>query len=332
MSSSIKDVAQAAGVSIASVSRVLSNKPYIRSELRERVMKAVEELDYRPNRVARSLRNQQSNTIGLIVADIRNPFFSSLSRAVEDKAYREGVNVFLCNTDEDPHKETIYLNLMRDENVAGVIFSPTETTAKDFNSLSLGYPVVIVDRKIKGGMFDSVLINNEEASCRLTAHLIRNGYRQIGALFGSLSWTGAERRQGFERALRENGLALNPAWVKLAPSQVEAGYSMAKAMLQAKDRPDAILTGNNLLTVGALMAVRDLGLSIPADVALAGFDDIVWNTLVSPGITVIAQPTYEIGETATGLLLERIQASARPVREVILSGELIVRGSSSARV
>ena len=328
--SSIKDVAEAAGVSIASVSRVLANKPYIRPELRERVLRAVEELGYRPNRVARSLRVQQSNTIGLIVSDIRNPFFASLSRAVEDTAYADGVNVFLCNTDEDPHKEEIYLRLMRDENVAGAIFSPTEAAARDFPKYDLGYPVVVVDRKIRGGSFDTVVINNEEASYRLTSHLIANGHKTIGAIFGELSFTGTERRLGYERALRDNNLQCLDC-SRVTASQVETGYAVTRSLLQGRERPEAIFAGNNLLTVGALMAIRDLGLSIPADVALAGFDDTIWNTLVVPGITVIAQPTYEIGKAATQLLLDRIQVPDRPVREIILAGELVVRGSSAAR-
>src|SRR5579883_500824 len=151
---SIKDVAKAAGVSTATVSRVLSNGNHVRPEVRKKVMEAVERLGYRPNLVARSLRSQQSNTIGLIVSDIRNPFFTSLSRAVEDTAYEQGYTVFLCNTDENPEKETIYLNLMRDESVAGVIFSPTRQTASNFSAAKLSFPVVIVDRAVPHGDVD----------------------------------------------------------------------------------------------------------------------------------------------------------------------------------
>src|SRR5437763_6268852 len=148
---SIKDVAEAAGVSTATVSRVLSNGLHVRPQVRQRVMEAVEKLGYRPNLVARSLRSQQSNTIGLIVSDIRNPFFTSISRAVEDTAYEQGLSVFLCNTDENSEKETIYLNLMKDLNVAGIIFSPTRQTIINFNTAHLPFPTVVVDRFIPGG-------------------------------------------------------------------------------------------------------------------------------------------------------------------------------------
>src|SRR5579864_8458964 len=144
---SIKEVAQAAGVSTATVSRVLAGGPqHVRPAVRERVQAAVARLDYRPNLVARSLRAQQSNTIGLIVSDIRNPFFTAISRAVEDTAYEQGFSVLLCNTDEDPEKEAIYLHLMRDEGVAGVIFSPTRQAVTNFSASNLDFPTVVVDR------------------------------------------------------------------------------------------------------------------------------------------------------------------------------------------
>src|SRR5579872_6240846 len=140
---SIKDVAEAAGVSTATVSRVLSNGLHVRQEVRDRVMETVERMGYRPNLVARSLRSQQSNTIGLVVSDIRNPFFTSISRAVEDTAYEQGFSVFLCNTDENPEKETIYLNLMQDANVAGIIFSSTRQTIATFSATNLPFPIVV---------------------------------------------------------------------------------------------------------------------------------------------------------------------------------------------
>src|SRR2546427_2483575 len=151
---SIKDVAEAAGVSTATVSRVLSNGLHVRPEVRKRVIEAIERLGYRPNLVARSLRSQHSNTIGLIVADIRNPFFTSISRTVEDVAYEQGFRVVLCNTDENPEKEAIYLRLMQDENVAGVIFSPTRQIIASFSAANLPFPLVVVDRSIPGGDVD----------------------------------------------------------------------------------------------------------------------------------------------------------------------------------
>ena len=203
---SIKDVAKAAGVSTATVSRVLSNGLHVRPEVRERVMTAVEQLEYRPNLVARSLRSQQSTTVSLIVSDIRNPFFTSLSRAIEDTTYEQEYSIILCNTDENPEKEAIYLNLMQDTGVAGVIISPTRQTVANFSSSNFPFPIVVVDRSIPNGDVDTVLLDNIDAAYRLTTHLIEQGYKQIGALCTEMG-TGLERQLGYEKALRAHGLA-----------------------------------------------------------------------------------------------------------------------------
>jgi len=326
---SIKDVAEMAGVSTATVSRVLSDKPHVRPEMQRRVMNAVEKLGYRPNLIARNLRSQQSSTIGLIVADIRNPFFTDISRAVEDTAYEKGFSVYLCNTDENSAKEKMYLNLMQDENVAGVIFSPTRETAVSFSTLPLNFPTVVVDRSVRDDRVDMILIDNVSAGYRLTTHLIENGYRHIGAVFGEASTTGRERRQGFEQALAEHGLA--PVHVTYTAPKIEAGFAAASAMLAENPQIDAILATNSLLTAGAWKAIMHHNCRIPDDVALVGFDETTWTTLVNPPVTVIAQPTYEIGKTATELLLQRIAEPNRSPRSVILNGKLIVRGSSAPR-
>jgi LacI family fructose operon transcriptional repressor len=327
---SIKDVAEAAGVSTATVSRVLSNKPHVSDELRQRVLQAVERLDYRPNLIARSLRTRQSDTIGLVVADIRNPYFTAVSRAVEDMAYEQGISVYLCNTDEDPQKEALYLQVLRKENVAGIIFSPTRKGAQDLSGFNI--PTVAIDRPVRSAQVDSVLIDNFEAAYKLTEHLIENGYRRIGALFGAASSTGRERRRGFERALNDHGLQIpSPDLVNFVQPKVGSGRETALEMLSASPAPQALFTSNSLLTAGALMATREKGLRIPEDIGLVGFDDTTWSALVEPGITVISQPTDDIGRTATELLLQRISDPQRAAREVILKGALVVRGSSAPR-
>jgi LacI family transcriptional regulator, fructose operon transcriptional repressor len=328
---SIKDVAEEAGVSTATVSRVLSNGQHVRPEVRERVMTVVERLGYRPNLVARRLRSQQSNTVGLIVSDIRNPYFTSLSRAVEDAAYEQGFSVLLCNTDENPEKESIYLNLMQDENVAGLIFSPTRQTIAKFSSSKLNFPVVIIDRSVPDADVDVVLLDNVDAGYRLTTHLIENGYRHIAALCGNMSTTGREREAGYEKALREHGFAPAPEHVKYVQPKIETGYTAALKVLDGPQPPDALLTTNSLLGVGALQAIQERDLTIPDDIALVTFDETTWATLVQPAITLIAQPTYEIGKTATELLLQRIADPNRPTRQVMLRGHLLARGSSAPR-
>src|SRR5215469_16589278 len=328
---SIKDVAKAAGVSTATVSRVLSNGEHVRQEVRKRVMDAVERLEYRPNLLARILRSQQTTTIGLIVSDIRNPFFTSISRAVEDTAYEQGYSLFLCNTDENPEKEAIYLNLMQDENVAGVIFSPTRHTAAQFTASSLPFPTVIIDRSVGDAEVDAVLLDNVDSAFRLTMHLLEQGYRHIAALCGETSTTGRERYSGYAKALSAYGLSPAAEYVKFIQPRTEAGYAATLKLIDATQPPEALLTTNSLLAAGALQAMRERNLSIPGDIALVTFDETTWAALVQPAITLIEQPTYEIGRTATELLLQRIADPGRPTRQVILKGRLLLRGSSAPR-
>ncbi len=328
---SIKNVAEAAGVSTATVSRVLSNGQHVRPEVRERVLAEVERLGYRPNLVARNLRSQQSNMIGLIVSDIRNPFFTAISRAVEDTAYEQGFSVFLCNMDENPEKEMIYLNLMKDLNVAGIIFSPTRQTIANFNTAHLPFPTVVVDRFIPGGDVDAVLLDNIDAGYRLTTHLIENGYRRIAALCGETSTTGRERQIGYEKALRAHDLVPATELVKYIQPRIEVGYATALKMLATANPPDAFFTTNSLLAAGTLQAIQERNLTIPDDIALVAFDETIWASLVQPAITLIAQPTYDIGKTATELLLQRVAEPSRVTRQVILKGQLLVRGSSTPK-
>ena len=326
--SSIKDVAEAAGVSTATVSRVLSDKPHVRPEIRERVLAVVENLNYRPNRVARSLRVRKSNIIGLIVSDVQNPFFTAVSRAVEDSAYEQGLSVFLCNADDTPKKEKMYLDLMRDENVAGVILSPTRQTVDSFAEVTnLEIPVVVIDRRVRDVEVDNVFIDNVEAAQKIVEHLVADGHQRIGAIFGNDATTGRERHEGYLRALKEYGVTVLPELVHyVSPREVD-GYERAQALLNLPEPPEAIFTGNSLLSAGAFRALRESKLAIPDEIAFAGFDEATWTTLVDPPVTVIEQPIYEIGQTATELLLKRIEEPDRPTREVILKGKLIVRQS-----
>ncbi len=326
---SIKDVAKAAGVSTATVSRVLANNAPIKEETRKRVLEAVAQLNYRPNLIARSLRAQKSAKIGLVVSDIRNPFFTAIGRAVEDAAYEQGYSVLMCNTDENPEKEELYLNLLHDENVAGVIFSPTHQFSASFNSHDTTMPFVVIDRAVEGKGTDMVLLDNVSAAYELTNHLLENGYRKLAGLFGDASATGQERSHGFLKALREN--QLNPVAVHFIPPRIKQGYDTTIALLEGPNRPDAILTSNSLLTAGALQALRDKKISVPNEAALVGFDETTWGDLVDPPITVMTQPTEEIGRIATELLFQRIREPSRSPKTVILKGTLSIKESSKRK-
>lgn len=324
--SRIKDVAKIAGVSTATVSRVLANHVRVSEKTRQKVLGAIEQLNYRPNLIARSLRVQKSAKIGLLVSDIRNPFFTAIGRAVEDSAYEQGYSVLMCNTDEDPEKEELYLNLLHDENVAGIIFSPTQQFSARMSTFNSNIPFVIIDRAVKSSQVDMVLLDNVSAAYELTRHLVENGFKKIAGLFGNASTTGRERNKGFKKALNENQLA--PFADYFIPPRIQQGYETTLELLKQADHPDAIFTSNSLLTAGAFQAIRDRKMKVPGDVALVGFDETTWGAMVDPPITLIAQPTEEIGRTATELLFQRIEEPTRSPKTVILKGDLIKRASS----
>jgi len=324
----IIDVADAAGVSTATVSRVLANKPHVRPEVKKRVMEVVRELNYQPNRVAQSLRSSTSRIIALIVADIENPFFQRVSRAVDDTAQELGYNVILCNTDEDPDKEKRCLDLLQVGNVAGAIISPTLKGLDNFaQTYSLDTPLVMIDRRASSDEVDNVLIDNVSSAHNAVTHLIEHGYRRIAGIFGAGSTTGRERRTGFVNALKDHDVKPLKDLIKYADAREEDGFKTAMKLLRMRHRPDAIFTSNGLLAAGILRAIRKNGLAIPTDVAVASFDDTSLAKLVEPPLTVIEQPTYEIGRTAAELLIKRIQDPTRSHREVVLKTKLIVRQS-----
>ncbi len=324
----IKDVAKQAGVSVASVSRVMAGHAGVSEATRQRVLEAVQALDYRPDLAARRLRSRRTDTIGLIVSDIRNPFFTEVSRAVEDVAYQHRMRVILCNADEDMEKEALYLDLMQDENVSGVILSPTLSTLARFRLSDYPFPVVLVDRCERETAADAVVLDNVDSAYRLTTHLIESGYRRNVFFYGTTSATGRQRHEGYVTAMATHGLETQ---AKAVPATVEAARAAASEWVSRRPLPDALVGSNGLILLGLVEALRAAQLRFPEQIGLAGFDDLPWTRLVEPGITVIAQPIYDLGQAAIELLLQRIAHPAQSMRRVVMRGELIERGSSAKR-
>jgi LacI family fructose operon transcriptional repressor len=322
----IRDVAARAGVSVASVSRVLAGHPRVREDIKRRVLDAVKALDYRPDLAARRLRSRRTDTIGLIVADIRNPFFTEVSRAVEDVAYGRRMRLILCNTDEDPEREQSCLELMRDENVSGVILAPSLRLLSGFRAAEYPFPLVLVDRCERETAADAVVLDNVEAARILTTHVIANGHRRVLFMHGASSATGRQRLEGYAAAMAAHGLAAEA--VGVAPV-ADRSREVSRVLLARPSLPDAVLASSGLILLGLTQALRDAGRTIPGHVAIAGFDDLPWTRLVDPDVTVIAQPTYDIGREAAELLLQRIADPDKPVRRVVLRGELMVRRSTA---
>lgn len=325
----IKDVAQSAGVSSATVSRVLANKEYVRVSTRQKVLSAVERLNYRPSRVARSLRNKSSQIIGLIISDIQNPFFTSLVRAVEDVAYEHNYALFLCNTDEDVDKEALYIDLMLAESAAGVII----TTTREWDSpckklLEANVPIVSVDRRVMDCEIDTVVLNNIKGSHDLTNLLIDYGHRRIGAIFGTQTiTTGRERFEGYVSSLSSHNISFDTTLVRTGLPKAEIGYQLANELLSLKEPPTALFAGNNLLSIGALRALKESKLSVPEDISFVAFDDPEWATLIHPPLTVAAQPTYKLGHRAAELIMKRISDPTRPKETIVLEPQIKIRKS-----
>jgi LacI family fructose operon transcriptional repressor len=324
----IKDVAKLAGVSVASVSRVLAGLPVVREPTRLRVMEAVKALDYRPDLAARRLRSRRSDTIGLLVSDIRNSFFTEVSRAVEEVAFAHQMSVILCNTDEDPEREATYLNLMADEKVCGVILSPSLRLLSQFTPGDFSFPVVLVDRFERGIQADAVLLDNFDAAFRLTEHLIGNGHERIVFVYGAESATGRQRLEGHQAAMASHHLPVQAQGVK---PMADHARTAVMAVLQQSPLPQAVIGSSGLILLGITEALQTTRLVVPQDIAVAGFDNMPWTSLMHPGLTVVAQPTYEIGREAIDLLLQRIAAPDKVTRQLVLRGDLVERGSSAAR-
>ncbi|MEV0582587.1 LacI family DNA-binding transcriptional regulator [Nonomuraea sp. NPDC050310] len=324
----IYDVARHAGVSAATVSRVANGRATVDPVLAERVRQAMSELKYRPNAVARNLRKSRTTLWAVIISDVGNPFFTAMVRGVEDVAQQAGFSVVLCNSDEDPAKEGRYVTAALDEQMAGVIISPSGRATHVNRLVEAGVPVVMIDRQVRGSSVDTVLVDNEHGAELATAHLIEAGYERIACITGPrrLS-TAAQRLRGYQRALRAHGRAVPAELIKYADFREEGGYA-AMAELLRESRPDAVFATNNLMTVGAVECLVDQGVRIPEEVGVVGFDNIPWAHLVRPSLTTVGQPTYDLGRTAALLLAERIAEPTRPATSVTLHTRLHVRESS----
>jgi LacI family transcriptional regulator len=323
----IRDVAAMALVSPATVSRVLNGKQDVDPDLRRRVLGAVTELGYRRNGPARSLRTRAAMVLGVIISDITNPFFTAVVRGAEDQAQLAGYSVVLANADEDLAKEARYLEVAAAEQMAGALLSPASPKQTSIDVLSeRGIPVVTIDRRLAATPVDSIMVNNQRAAHDAVQHLIGQGCRRVGLVAGPVqTTTGASRLAGYRAALRDAGRELDPSLVAYGNFRTDGGYAATQQLLRQRRLPDGLLISNNLMTVGGLQAIAEAGLAIPGDIAIVGFDDSSW---ANAPLTVVAQPTYEIGRQAAKLLLRRIDGERFPPRHVVLRAELIERASS----
>ena len=331
----ISDVAQRAGVSPATVSRVIQGAKNVRPDTRARVERAIEELGYVPSAVAQSLRSKRTRSIALVVPDITNTFWTTVARGVEDIAQGHRYSVLLCNTDENLNKQLQYLDFLIRQQVDGVIIAPYDSNAQHLDKLRRrNIPTVIIDRRIEGWDVDSVMSDSVAGARDLVRHLISLGHRRIAMLSGPATTSTAEDRvAGYCLALTQAGIPLDPRLIRRGEFRASSGEEMTHQLLDEGLRPTAIFAANNVIALGVIDAAARRGLRIPQDMALVCFDDLPTASRLFPFLTVMAQPVYDLGVNAAQLLLSRLdnEANLRP-RHVVLPPRLIVRHSCGSCV
>lgn len=326
----IKDVAELAGVSPATVSRVLNRLPTVDPELAERVRAAAVKLDYRANGIARSLRLQRTDVWALIISDIENPFFTAVARGVEDVAQKAGFSVILCNTDEDSTKEARYLEVAETEQVAGVIMSPNLFGSDITRLRASGIPLVAIDRPLRDRV-DSVLVRSSDGARDATQHLFDEGWTRPACITGPEQADTAEQRLGgYREAFRQNGKRPSQALVRHADFRTPGAREATASLLDSRNPPDSFFVANSPMALGALEEFAHRGLVPGRDVGLIAFDDAPWAQFVHPSMSVVAQPAYDVGVSAGELLVQRMKGpgTKRRARTIRLDTKLIVRASS----
>ena len=330
----IKEVAKRAGVSVGTVSNVIRNTNHVGSELRQRVLTVVHDLEYQPSHVARSLTLRRTNTLGLLVSDITNPFFSQLVRGAEEAALEQGYLLLTFNTNDQREREKQALELLSARRVDGILLvvAPSRESRTDIaETMARGTPIVCLDRIPPGISVDAVTVDNVRATRICVEHLLELGHRRIAMLTGSmLLSTARERLQGYKRALRRGAVPVDPGLVREADFRIDNSYELTSELLRRPDRPTALFVSNALMAMGALKAITALGLRCPQEIALATFDDPPLNEMLSPPLTSVAQPAYLIGYRGAGILLDRIRSKgpAQPCR-IRLRTELKIRQSTT---
>lgn len=289
------------------------------------------QLDYKPNALAQNLRRQQTFSIGMIVPDSANPFFAEVARGIEDTSFTQNHSVILCNTDGDVDKQAAHTDLLIKNQVAGILFVAAGISTELVEDLQARrVPVVVVDREVPGVSVDTVLTNHLQGGRLATQHLWDLGHRRIACISGGSNLSpSAERLIGYQQILHENGILYDESLVVRGDFQYVSGYEAARQLLALADPPTAVFACNDLMAVGVISAVTELGLRVPQDLSVVGFDDVRLASFTNPPLTTIAQPKYEIGVIATEMLLARAQNIDAPTRLQRLDTELVIRQSTA---
>ena len=332
----IKDIAKHASVSPSTVSRFINDSGYVSDEAREKIEKAIKELNYTPNVFAQNLPTGGSNVVGVVIPDINNPFFGEIIKGIASILDAENLHMILCDTDENTDKELKSLAMLKGQMIKGLLITPT-SDKNEFNSEylglleSMGIPIVLIDRDVKYSNFDGVFLDSVQGAFEATNALIQAGHRKIAIIAGPLtSKPGRDRLRGYKKAFEMNRLPLDETMILHGDFREKSGYQLMKHVIQMEDRPTAAFTCNNLMNLGAIKAMVEEGVEIGTDISLIGFDEIeILNTLAM-NISVVSRPTKKMGAVAAQILLERLSGQSKEsagIKRIILSPKLLLKGS-----
>ena len=325
----LKMVAKRAGVSVNTASRAINNKPDINLETKKRVLQIAKELGYIRNAAAVALRTKKTGTIGVVIADNRNPFYAEVLNGMEEAAREKNYHIILANTQRDYKKEEDAINLLLAKRVDGLLITPVQDKDDDIkNLIDANIPFVVVGRDFENIEVDAIYNDEVKGGFLATEYLIKKGHKRIALINGFLYKSPAKgRSEGYKKALKKYRISLDESLISVGDINIEDGYERTKQMLEKNLDFTAIFAYNDMMAFGAMQAIKEKGLRIPEDIGLAGYDDILFSSLISPALTTIRLKKQELGVESVKLLFSRINGSRKKMKKVMLEVELIVRGT-----
>ena len=328
----MKEIAQLANVSASTVSRVLNNPEVVQKETRERVLQVIEELNYKPNLVARQFRTKETKIILVIVPDITSNFFSKVVRGIQQIASCHGYKVILFDTENKIEKEREYIDLLEQKQADGAVLLTAQLGKKELDVLSKQFPIVLACEYIDDLPIPTVSIDNVASARKMTEHLIQMGHQKIAHISGRINGVlGRDRLKGFKQALLTHQIEVDPSYIQEGDTTLNSGFNQMQKLLALEVSPTAVFAFNDETALGVLKAVREHGLSVPEDVAVVGFDDLEISTVVTPPLTTISQSRYEIGKKAAGLLVDLMANKEIEQKRFIMKDKLVVRSSCGGK-
>lgn len=334
MSATINDIAGKAGVSLTTVSRVLNDSGYVKKETKIRVLKAIEELNYTPSAIARSLSKSKTNTIGVLIPEINNQFYGEVIKGISQVADECGLNIILCNTDENIQKELKALKMLKEQRIRGIIIAPTSVEDDQNGEYlktieQLGIPVVLLDGHVKHSDFSGVFVDNVKGAFDGTEALIKAGHKKISIITGRMNSDAAQNRLiGYKKALAINNIDIDDKYILFGDYGQESAYRCTKEIIEMEDRPTAIFISSNKMTIGCVKAIRSHKLRIPEDIAIVGFDKVDILNSLGMNISFIDGPTTELGIASMKILVENLKGKQdSEVKNITLIPKLVLKGS-----